>query len=96
MLAYRLQQSEKNSLENKQTGKNKLWFGLAGFSFDASLEPKVRAQKRGRLAEAALARHALRDKAEHPENSNPHPRTTYAVECRPFTSDTIVADRKVL
>jgi hypothetical protein len=31
------------------------WFGLVGFSFNASLGPKRRARKRGRLAEAALA-----------------------------------------
>ena len=32
-----------------------VWFGLVGFSFNASLERQRRAQKRGRLAEAALA-----------------------------------------
>jgi hypothetical protein len=36
-----------------------VWFGLVEFSFDASLEPQPVAQKRGRLAEAALAHHAL-------------------------------------
>jgi len=54
---------------------------LAGFSFDASLEPQLRAKKRNRLAEAALSRHALREKAR------PHPRTAYAAERRPITSD---------
>jgi hypothetical protein len=36
-----------------------VWFGFMGFSFDASLEPQPRAQKRGRLAEAVPAHHAL-------------------------------------
>jgi hypothetical protein len=46
-----------------------VWFGgLVGFSFNASLGPQRRARKRG-LAEAALAHHALWDKAEYPENS---------------------------
>jgi hypothetical protein len=40
------------------------WFGLVGFSFNASLGPQPRARKRGRLAEAALAHNALWDKAE--------------------------------
>jgi hypothetical protein len=49
-----------------------VWFGLVGFSFDARLGPQRRARKRGRLAgEAALAHHALWDKAEYPENSRP-------------------------
>jgi hypothetical protein len=50
-----------------------VWFGLVGFSFNASLGPQRRARKRGRLAEAALAHHALWDKAEYPENSRPDP-----------------------
>jgi hypothetical protein len=36
-----------------------VWFDLVGFSFNASLGPQLRARKRGRLSEAALARHAL-------------------------------------
>jgi hypothetical protein len=50
-----------------------VWFGLVGFSFNASLGPQRRARKRGRLAEAALAHHALWDKGEYPENSRPDP-----------------------
>jgi len=32
-----------------------VWFGLVGLSFNASLEPQRKAQKRARLAEDALA-----------------------------------------
>jgi hypothetical protein len=35
-----------------------VWFGLVGFSLNASLEPQLRAQKRARLAEEALAQNA--------------------------------------
>ena len=35
------------------------WFGLVGFSFNASLEPQPRARRRARLAEDAPARHAF-------------------------------------
>ena len=34
----------------------------------------------GLVSEAALAHHALRDKAEYPENPRPDPRATYAVQ----------------
>jgi len=33
-----------------------VWFGLVGFSFNASLEPQPRARRRARLAEDAPAR----------------------------------------
>ena len=36
-----------------------VWFGLVGFSFNASLEPQPRARRRARLAEDAPARHAF-------------------------------------
>jgi hypothetical protein len=36
-----------------------VWFGLVGFSFNASLEPKLRARRRARLAEDAPARNAF-------------------------------------
>jgi hypothetical protein len=39
----------------RRTKKRQSVFVLVGFSFDASLEPQSRAQKRSRLAEAALA-----------------------------------------
>jgi hypothetical protein len=48
-----------------------VWFGLVGISFNASLGPQRRARKRGRLAEAALAQHALWDKAEYPRIPDP-------------------------
>jgi len=32
-----------------------VWFGLVGFSFNASLEPQPRARRRARLAEDAPA-----------------------------------------
>jgi hypothetical protein len=62
-----------------------VWFGLVGFSFNASLGPQRRARKRGRLAEAALAHHALWDKAEYPENSGPDPWAACASERRLIT-----------
>ena len=42
-------------------GVGLVWFGLVwvGFSFDASLEPEIRAQKRARLAGDALAHKVL-------------------------------------
>ena len=43
-------------------------------------------KKRGRLAEAALAHHALWDKAEYPENSRPDPWAACAAERRLITS----------
>jgi hypothetical protein len=49
----------------KSFGFGLVWFGLVRVSFDASLEPQPRARKTGRLAEAALACHALPDKAEY-------------------------------
>jgi hypothetical protein len=36
-----------------------VWFGLVGFSFNASLEPQPRARRRARLAEDAPARNAF-------------------------------------
>jgi len=36
-----------------------VWFGLAGFSFNASLEPQLRVRRRARLAEDAPARNAF-------------------------------------
>ena len=63
-----------------------VWFGLVGFSFDASLGPQRRARKRGRLAEAALAHHALWDRAEYPEKSRPDPWAACAAERRLTTS----------
>ena len=36
-----------------------VWFGLVGFSFNASLDPQPRARRRARLAEDAPARHAF-------------------------------------
>ena len=49
---------------NKQTYRETyqfglVWFGLVGFSFNASLEPQPRARRRARLAEDAPARNAF-------------------------------------
>ena len=40
-------------------GVSLVWFGLVGFSFNASLEPQPRARRRARLAEDAPARNAF-------------------------------------
>ena len=52
----------KSGLMNKQQTYREnisVWFGLVGFSFNASLEPQPRARRRARLAEDAPARHAF-------------------------------------
>ena len=65
-----------------------VWFGLVGFSFNASLSPQRRARLRGRFAVADLAHHALWDKAEYPEKSRPDPWAACAAERRLITYST--------
>jgi len=49
-----------SSLPIEGLKRDMFWFfSLVGFSFNASLEPQLRAQRRARLAEDALARNDL-------------------------------------
>ena len=50
-----------------------VWFGLVGFSLNASLEPQPRARRRARLAEDAPARNAFWTGWNNPRIPDPTP-----------------------